>query len=288
MKYAAKFGCLLIVLGAAVPAYGQSLEDAAVCGSLTRDGRRGLYLAYPMFSPGETKVKGTGGCGPDSNLCISRVNGINVFDPGAKFYYVPDPVPANEEGVWHVRTQTQALDIDGADLALIRRPAIRTQCSPNALLEISPDGPRVSVDDYIDYHNGRRGAWEFGRYFHFKIQNPPGAQQNCISTASRTMGDLNSIYGFEGVARRDRKLSRYSIMSKAEASTTRYAGLSSEFAYHNPQEVACFGFSGPTLTRSDLAQSDISWRPQATTIWIKRLRGREVTVDMARRVTWRQ
>ncbi|MEH2612968.1 hypothetical protein V1293_005257 [Bradyrhizobium sp. AZCC 1693] len=288
MRSMVRFGCLLVLFGFAGPAWGQYLEDATVCGSLTRDARRGLYVAYPAFSAGATKVRAEGGCGTDPGLCVSRVNGANVFDPSVKFYYVPVPVPANEEGVWHVRTQTQALNVGGADLAMIKRPAIKTQCSPDAPLEISPDVPRVSVDDYIDYHNGRRGGWDFGRYFHFRIQDPPGG---CISTGSRAMGNLNEIYGFEGVARRAREVASYSLLSRANAATTRYAGLSSEFAYRNPQEAACFAFSGPTLTRSDMAQSDIDWRPQTTTVWIKRLRGRQVmqAIDVTRRVvTWRQ
>jgi hypothetical protein len=255
-----------------------------------RGGRSGLYLVYPVSSPGAAKVRAEGGCGLDSSLCVSRANGSNVFDPEARFYYVPGPVPASEEGVWHVRTQTEAENVGGADQAFVKRPAIRTQCSPNAPLEISPDGPRVSVEDYVDYHNGRRGGWDFGRYFHFQIQDSPG--RDCISTGGRQMGNLNEIYGFEGVMRRARQVENYSFLSGASAGrlTTRYAGLSSEFAYRNPQEPACFSFNGPTLTRSNLAQSDIVWRPQTTTVWIKRLRGRQViqAVDVTRRlVTWR-
>jgi hypothetical protein len=80
------------------------------------------------------------------------------------------------------------------------------------------------------------------------------------------------------VVRRQRLLSRaFSFSAQAQAAT-RYAGLSSEFAYHDRAERPCFGFAAPKPTRTEYLNANVDWKPYLTRIWIKRLRGREVTL----------
>lgn len=260
-----------------------ALDDAAVCGDLRNMGASGLYLAYSSFSPAAAKLGAQGTCDAAGGFCLIKPGRSNPFDDGARFYYVPAPIPRTEEGVWHIRTQTKARNLDGADQAYLARPAITTRCSPTNLLESFFNGAGyVTVNDYIDHHaNGSdaRLSADIGRLFHFKIQEIPGGPA-CIATDDRrAFRDLNAIYGFEDVARRQKRLARLlSFVGTATAAAASYAGLSSEFAYFDRPESPCFGFAAPKPTRSEYFGQSTDWKPYLTTIWIKRLRGREVSL----------
>ncbi|HTO66147.1 MAG TPA: hypothetical protein VMM15_33415 [Bradyrhizobium sp.] len=260
----------------------RAIDDAGVCGDLRNMGASGLYLAYPFFSPALAKLDASKTCDAVGGFCLVKPGRLNPFDDGARFYFVPAAIPRTEEGVWHIRTQTQARNLDGADQAYLARGAINTRCSPTQLLESFPGGASyVPVNDYIDHHaagSDARPIREIGQQFHFEIQDPPGGPA-CIRTDSRrAFGDLSRIYGFADVARRQKRLARFlSFVGTAAAAPTPYAGLSSEFAYYDRPEPPCFGFAGPKPTRTEYLGESIDWKPYLTTIWIKRLRGREVT-----------
>lgn len=259
-----------------------ALDDAAVCGSLRSSGASGLYLAYPTFSPAAAKLGAQGSCDAQGGFCLIKPGRANPFDDGARFYYVPASIPRTEEGVWHIRTQTKARNLDGADQAYLARPAITTRCSPTQLLDSFPNGAGyVTVNDYIDHHAdyGAQRIPEIGDKFHFEIQDPPGGPA-CIRTDSRRVfGDLSRVYGFDDVARKQKRLARVlSFVGTAVAASTPYAGLSSEFAYYDRSEPPCFGFAAPKPTRTEYLGQSIDWKPYLTTIWIKRLRGREVSL----------
>ena len=261
----------------------QAVDDAAVCGNLRNIGASGLYLAYPTFSPAAANLAATKNCDGQSGFCLIKAGRSNPFDSAARFYYVPAAIPRAEEGVWHIRTQTKARNLDGADQAYLARPAVTTRCSPANLLESFSNGAGyVMVNDYIDHHadvGTARLIPEIGHLFHFEIQDPPGGPA-CIRTDSRrAFGDLNRLYGFDDVARKRKALARtLSFTGTAVAAPTTYAGLSSEFAYHDRSESPCFGFAAPKPTRTEYLGQSIDWKPYLTTIWIKRLRGREVTL----------
>ena len=260
-----------------------ALDDAAVCGNLRSRGASGLYLAYPAYSPAAANLGAQKICDPQGGFCLVKPGRINPFDDGARFYYVLASIPRTEEGVWHIRTQTKARNLDGADQAYLARPAITTRCSPVNLLESFSNGAGyVTVNDFIDHHANDGTAQkipDIADKFHFEIQDQPGGPA-CIRTDSRrAFGDLSRIYGFDEVARKDKRLARmFSFVGTAVAAPTSYAGLSSEFAYHDRPESPCFGFAAPKPTRTEYLGQSIDWKPYLTTIWIKRLRGREVSL----------
>jgi hypothetical protein len=259
-----------------------ALDDAAVCGNLRNMRASGLYLAYPAFSPAVAKLGAPTNCDAPGGFCLIKADHSAPFDDGARFYYVPAPIPRAEEGVWHIRTQTRARNLDGADQAYLARPAVTTRCSPTQPLEGFPNGGGyVTVNDYIDHHaagSEARLSQEIGNLFHFRIQDPPGGPA-CIATDDRrAFKDLSAIYGFDEVARKQKRVARLlSLIPSAAAATTSYAGLSSEFAYYDRAEPPCFGFAAPKPTRTEYLGQSIDWKPYLTRIWIKRLRGREVT-----------
>jgi hypothetical protein len=259
-----------------------ALDDAAVCGNLRSGGASGLYLAYPAFLPAAARLGAQATCDAAGGFCLIKAGRGNPFDDAARFYYVPASIPRTEEGVWHIRTQTKARNLDGADQAYLARPAITTRCSPTQLLGSFPNGAGyVTVSDYIDHHAdvGAQRIPDIGDKFHFEIQEPPGGPA-CIRTDSRrAFGDLSRIYGFDDVARKQKRLARMlSFVGTAMAAPTPYAGLSSEFAYYDRSELPCFGFAAPKPTRTEYLGQSIDWKPYLTTIWIKRLRGREVSL----------
>ncbi len=291
MRYAAISALLSVQLcGSAL-----ALDDGAVCGNLRTMRASGLYLAYPTFSPAAAKLGEQKTCDSLGGFCLVKAGRGNLFDDSARFYYVPAPIPRAEEGVWHIRTQTMARNLDGADQAYLARPAVTTRCSPTQLLESFSNGAGyVTVNDYIDHHAGSgeaRPSPEIGRLFHFKIQDPPGGPA-CIGTDDRrAFKDLSAIYGFDDVVRKQKRLSRLlSFVGPAAAATTAYAGLSSEFAYYDQPEPPCFGFAAPKPTRTEYLGQSIDWKPYLTTIWIKRLRGREVSIvgGVPLSVSWTQ
>src|SRR5579863_3043952 len=116
-----------------------AIEDAAVCANLRTMGASGLYLAYPAYSP-VAASSGAKNCDSLGGFCLSKVGGRNQFDEGARFYFVPTPIPRAEEGVWHIRSQTTSLKLDGADQAYLARAAMRTRCSPTRLLDAFDGG----------------------------------------------------------------------------------------------------------------------------------------------------
>jgi hypothetical protein len=260
-------------------------DDAAVCGSLRGSGASGLYLAYPAFSPAAARLTART-CDSAVGFCWTRAGQGIPFDDGARFYFVPEAIPRAEEGVWHVRTQTMARNLEGADRAYLARPGITTRCSPTRPWDSFANGAGyVSTDDYIDHHDGR-SIEDIGTKFHFQIQDTPSTA--CIRTDGRAFGNLNRMYGFEDVARRQRFVSGlFSFAGTAEAATTtRYAGLSSEFAYYDRSEPPCFGFAAPRPTRTEYLGQSIDWKPYLTKIWIKRLRGRDVRALAPISVSW--
>jgi hypothetical protein len=259
-----------------------ALDDAAVCGSLRSMGASGLYLAYPTFSPAAASLDAQKRCDAQGGFCLIKPGRSNAFDGAARFYYVPASIPRSEEGVWHIRPQTKARNLEGADQAYLARPAVTTRCSPAGLLESFSNGAGyVAVNDYIDHHadaGAARAVPEIGRLFHFEIQDPPGGPA-CIRTDSRrAFGNLSGLYGFDDVVRKQKRLARMlSFVGTAVAAPTPYAGLSSEFAYYERSESPCFGFAAPKPTRTEFLGQSIDWKPYLTTIWIKRLRGRQVS-----------
>jgi hypothetical protein len=279
MRHAAISALLLIQwCGSAL-----ALDDAAVCGDLRSMRASGLYLAYPAFSPAAAKLGSQGICDAPGGFCLVKAGHGNPFDDGARFYYVPAPIPRTEEGVWHIRTQTRARNLDGADQAFLARPSVTTRCSPTQPLDSFSNGAGyVTINDYIDHHAPASEAVlspDIARKFHFRIQDPPGGPA-CIATDDRrAFNDQAAIYGFDGVARTQKRIARiFSLVGPAAAATTAYAGLSSEFAYYDQPEPPCFGFAAPKPTRTEYLGQSIDWKPYLTTIWIKRLRGREVTM----------
>src|SRR4051812_6107031 len=94
------------------PAYAQ-WGDAAVCKSLVDARRTGLYVAYQNMA----------------DVVPVRVNHAPIkFRWNARFFYVPSLEVEKDEGVWHIRTQTRARSLSGADLAYVYRPGYRTRC----------------------------------------------------------------------------------------------------------------------------------------------------------------
>jgi hypothetical protein len=259
-----------------------ALDDAAVCGSLRNKGASGLYLAYPAYSPTASQLDAQRACDAIGGFCLIKAGRSNLFDDNARFYYVPASIPRTEEGVWHIRTQTRARNLSGADQAYLARPAITTRCSPNNLLESFFNGAGyVTVNDYIDHHaagSDARLSPEIGRQFHFKIQDTPGGPA-CIATDDRrAFGDLSRVYGFDDVVRKQKRIARLLNLAGPAEAATPYAGLSSEFAYFDRPDLPCFGFAAPKPTRTEFLGQSIDWKPYLTTIWIKRLHGREVSL----------
>jgi hypothetical protein len=274
-----------------ISGFAFAFDDFSVCGALTRSGGTGLYLAYPTFSSAIAKFQGKPTCDSSGSFCFTPVGGTNVFDDNARFYFVPAPIPRSEEGVWHIRTQTRAKNLTGADRAFLSRPNVTTRCSPNAPLGPFPKGPFVDVNDYVEHHGSPddyRPNIYLHRYFHFQIQDTPSSK--CIFTDDRKIfKDLKSIYGYDDVdTSPNQVVNLFGVTTRAVAATA-YAGLSSEFAYRDSPEPACFGFTVPVPTRSEYLGEKIDWKPYLTTIWIKKLRGRQIVPEvMARSVQWRQ
>jgi hypothetical protein len=268
-----------------LPASAQMLDDTAICSRLTEMSQAGLFIAYSSFSAN---------CAVDKPFCLVRLNGNNFYDPSSRFYFVPSRIARSEESVWHIRTQTRARNVRGADTAFVSRPAVRTRCSPDAPLDaFVGDNRFVGLNRYSDHHGGPKDPVRrdpgLARYFHLQVQDPPGTR-NCIATDDRTIfRDLKSIYGFEGVIRTEQKTASWlSFVGTATADiATDYAGLSSEFAYKADSDRACFGFSTPVPTRSGGFDPNMNWQPTSTTIVIKRIRGQSVISEPKYWVTWR-
>jgi len=252
-----------------------AFDDEAACVALRSRGASGLYIGYSSFSPAVARLED---CGSPSGICLTKVARSNLFDAGARFYFVPQPIrPPTEEGVWHIRTQTKALNLDGADQAYLARAVTTTRCV-RALQIFQGGAAYVPLRDYVEHHSslGTMRHPRIGELFHFQIQDPPGGPK-CIATDDReAFGDLNSIYGFDGVAPPSKRISRAFSIGTAQAATA-YAGLSSEFAYHDRSQSPCFGFAVPQPTRTEYLGQSLDWKPYLTTIWIKRLRGRQVS-----------
>jgi hypothetical protein len=223
-----------------------------------------------------------------------RVNHAPIkFRWNARFFYVPSLEVEKDEGVWHIRTQTRARSLSGADLAYVYRPGYRTRCSGDQSLLFFDDQHQIMpLRRYVDHHADpgsdlRADPRGLGEHFHLRIQDaswPTG----CVNTDNRkAFGRLKTIYGFDEVERTEAKVATYlGFSTTAQAARApRFAGLSSEFAYHNAQTSACFGFAAPRPTVSTAASSN-DWGPTETEIVIKRLRGRSISRVLEQTVTW--
>jgi len=280
---------------ATLPQYvaAQTTDDAAVCTRLLQSYRSGLYLAYPapFATPQPT---GRTICEAGSGFCVSPVTGRPDYNPSARFYFLPGNGNGRaREGVWHIRTQTRAANLSGADFAFVYRPSIRTRCSPDFPLDaFIGDSRLVPLNRYMDHHPGtddaRRPDPGLGRYFHFYIQDPPDTK-NCIRTDNaQAFRNLRKLYGFDGVVRTEQQVARFFLFTSTAIAdvATQYAGLSSEFAYHDGAGPVCFGFSVPTPTLSRNFDATQNWKPLQTSIVIKQLIGRRVSETEPRTITW--
>jgi len=229
-----------------------------------------------------------------------QVNGTGIdYDPGGRFYYVwpgagGRPFHVTRETVWHVRTQTIAKS-GKADEALLWRPGVRTQCSPDRPLETFNDYNRfVTLQRYYDHHSAadetQRPDPAIASSFHFTIDNPDERTRCSTRTDDpKTVGDLRKTYGFVEVDPDEPAIARVVEPSRAVAATRRteshiFSGLSSELALAAPGEPACFGFNAPLPTRSS-AFTDFfpifrnvealsmaqTWQPISTMIAIQRI-----------------
>jgi len=292
-------------IGCSIPAEAQSNGNA--CSSILRAVRAGLYVSYPsgritMINSSSGRAAADGGREEDV-----------PYDPDAELYFVPGSgshlFVSGEEGVWHVRTQTQATAASGADQALVYRPSVVTRCSNGSALAAFDENDRlVSLRRYVDHHAPPEGDYRrdtgLGQYFHFQIEDP-GNPKHCIPTDDRSGGrNTAEIFGFEGVTRTQQRVAQYlSFVGSAYAQVaTAYAGLSSEFAYHNAPEPACLRFTIPLPTNSVNNRSFFSfsgptnealarmaareWNPVRTSVMIKQLRGRQTFVVYSTGIRW--
>jgi hypothetical protein len=289
MKHSLQLVGLLLTACLSQPLAAQTFDDTAVCNRLALSYRSGLYIAYPSGSRALMRLEGRALCAPDGSFCATRVNGDNAYEPVSRFYYLPGPKPRTEEGVWHIRTQTEALNLEGADFAFLSRPALKsTRCSPNTPLSaFSGSENFVSLNRYIDYHvgKGQETPTDLGldNSFHFAIQD---SVTPCVKTNdTRVFKDLRALYGFENVRRTEQRVVRW-FSASAIADPIQYAGLSSEFAYQDKTEMACFGFAAPIPTMSGVSANN-TWKPSRTSIVIKRLKGRHVTQAFQDTIIWR-
>lgn len=273
------------------PLAAQTFDDTAVCNRIALSYRSGLYIAYPSGSRALLRLEGRALCASDGSFCAARVNGDNTYEPVSRFYYLPGAKPRVEEGVWHIRTQTEALKLEGADFAFVSRPALKsTRCSPNTPLSaFSGSENFVNLNRYIDYHVGigHETPTDLGldNSFHFAIQD---SVIPCVKTNdTKIFKDLRALYGFENVRRTEQRVARwFSAPAIAAPIPVQYAGLSSEFAYQDDTELACFGFAAPIPTMSGVSANN-TWKPSRTSIVIKRLKGRHVTQAFRDTIVWR-
>lgn len=281
------FGTFLLTCSAAA----QSLDDDAVCRRLTRgDYRTGLYIVYPAGSPALYHIQDRALCSEDGLFCGAAVNGDNIYMPRSRFYFLPQPKIRNEEGVWHVRTQTLATNLSGADRAYVYRPPLNsTRCSKDkALPSFTEEQSLMPISRYRNHHPplgaGRPPDPGFARAFHLQIEDRPSSCVN--SDDEKVYGDLDKLYNFEGVQPRPQAWAR-AVSTSAYAEPVVYAGLSAEFAYQDNDKPLCFGFNAPIPTAGG-ESAEGGWSPRSTLVVIKRLVRRTVMQDYRQTITWRR
>jgi hypothetical protein len=269
-------------------------QDRAICDRITRESyQNGLYVAYPSGSPAIyhlQKLKKRTICSDDGQYCAVPVNGDNVFASGSRFYFLPKPRDRDEEGVWHVRTQTIAKDLRGADRAYVYRPPLgSTRCSKrNALPSFDQQQSSMPISRYHNHHprygGGRPPDRGMSDAFHLQIEDKPSS---CVDTDNeRVYGDLHKLYNFENVTPPPENWAKV-VSTSAHAEQVPYAGLSAEFAYQDNEKPLCFGFSAPKPTgKNEVAEG--MWIPLSTLVVIKRFVRRSIRQDYREDVTWRK
>jgi hypothetical protein len=265
------------LLTSSLPSSAQIFKDDAIYSSDSK--------AYAKFDSGAV-------CASDGTYCLMPIRDENSYERVSRFYFLPGPKPRIEEGVWHVRTQTEASNLAGADYAYLYRPPYpTTRCSPNkALPALSRQDRLVTLNRYGDFHveEGDTRGPDYGltNSFHFDIEKSP-KERPCVNTSDTSVfKNLKKIYGFDGVTRTPQVVAGHLSTAAYADSASKYAGLSSEFAYYDGDATACFGFSAPIATRSDSFGSNLM--PTRTAIIIKRIKGGDVSTIFDGTVIWRK
>jgi hypothetical protein len=286
---------LLLFAGVAV---SQEAADGRVCDQLISLNHAGLYISYPQDAP-EEKPR--------------AVRGPMPYTANARFYFVPGFGPrltrSQDEGVWHIRTQSKSVARRGTDTALVYRPAYSTLCDPQGLHAFNENERFLPLLGYQRYHatleSERRPSTALSQGFHFRIKdNLSSDKSRCSPTDDRqAFPHPAAIYGFDSQG--ENALAEALTIVRpvyATVKSVNYDGLSSEFAYDRGggAKPACFGFTmalptnGLSKEGSFLGPSNLelarragqSWRPSSTNLVIKRLRGRNVLQVYNRTVEW--
>ena len=285
--------CACLILAVTIPLHPSSAQDGLVCEAL-KASPPGLYVVYPTSAGAPHPI----------------TNGRIKYDPDARFYFVH--ASKRSEGVWHVRTQTTARAARDADEAIVYRPALQTSCRQTPFEAFDKDSRYISLNAYIDHHappeESPREHAGLARNFHFEA--PAHDEPRCFRTDDRDVlgSNLLKIYGFEGVVRRGSRVARATrVGGEAVAATServrelrRFAGLSSELTYNSGSGSACFGFSAPLPTSSNLRSQLLTWYrdtdarraaqdwgPLTTEIVIKQVRGRNIAEIARRTLIWK-
>lgn len=275
-------------------ANAQMLDNDQVCPSLPKPG---LYYVYAE---------------PGSRLTAYMVADAPLnYRINSRFYYKPR-VPADlsepgDEGVWHIRTQTSAAAAPRANMAYVYRPPVMTRCSNGlALNAFSPNDRFVELNRYVDYHakdrNGRERDSGLRDFFHFEMQDPQTGKCGIRTDDANVLGRLEDIYAFRDVKRGDTLTafeSTTSVSTPAVALTSKYQGLTSEFAYRTTAGSSCVSFSPPLPTgpvrrgwfaTAESAAIDAAavWKPKTTFVVLKRFRGRKIMELFNTSIEWNQ
>ncbi|MGY2811999.1 hypothetical protein [Bradyrhizobium sp. USDA 4506] len=281
------------ILGLPGQVHAQSVDADQLCPRLQTSG---LYYAY-MGSDGQVVTRLVG-----SGKLHYSVNSRFIYSP-------PGPPPGDgDEGVWHIRTQTTAAAAPRANRVYVYRPPILSRCSGgNPLLSFNRDDRFVEINRYVDYHaadGSREQERQLHDYFHFKMQNPENG--DCAKGIRTDDASLLGHYVFQTVRREDTPTD-YEVASTiappAHAApkpelTSRYQGLSSEFAYRETSGMACVSFSPPLPTgpvrrtgwfsdaESNAVEAATVWKPRTTSVVLKRVRGRRVVELVNQVISW--
>jgi hypothetical protein len=289
---------LIPLLLVSVGAMAQEAADSEICERLISLNHAGLYISYPGGVPGER---------------LREARGSMPYDPNARFYFVPGFGPrltrSQDEGVWHIRTQSQSVVRRGTDTALVYRPAFSTRCDPQGLLAFNENDRFIPLLSYQRHHatleSERRPSTALSQGFHFQIRDRLSSQANgCSPTDDRqAFPDLAALYGFDSQG--ENALANALTIVRPVYATVKsaaYDGLSSEFAYDRGDgtKPACFGFTmalptnGLSKDGSFFGPSNLElarragqvWRPMSTSLVIKRLRGRTLLNVYNKTVLW--
>jgi hypothetical protein len=279
-------------IGSAV--HAQMFDDDRVCSILPKPG---LYYVY---------------AGPDASLTAHLVADTQLsYRVNSRFYYKPrvqvDLSEPGDEGVWHIRTQTSAAAAPRANMAYVYRPPVVSRCSNGQpLYAFSPNDRLFDFNRFVDYHaknrNGRERDSGLRDFFHFEMQDPQTGKCGIRTDDANALGSLEDIYAFRDVKRDDTLTafeSTTSFSTPAFAMTSKYQGLTSEFAYRTTAGSSCVSFSPPLPTgpvprgwfaTAESAAIDAAavWKPKTTSIVLKRFRGRKVMELVSKSIGWDQ